>query len=162
MKLKGVISLVRRMSSRTPGSGSWQVRPWRPSRRLCSTTTYCLNWSIACTSDTEIMLLSQLRKKSGNTGRFRKKFRREKEGTRMDEPRIKILIRDGTQEGCRPYRHYCGMMMKWVWRNEEPHQDRHLHMDYGMALLPRPRQAHRSIRMNHLRMASMGFHILHS
>ena len=70
----------------------------------------------------------------------------------MDEFRIKMLIRDGTQEGFRPYRHCYDMMMKWTKRNEEIHQDRHLRMSYGTALSRRLRPAQRSVRMNHLHM----------
>ena len=80
----------------------------------------------------------------------------------MDELRMKILIRDGTREGFRLYRHCYDMMMRWTRRNEELHQDRHLHRSYGTASSQRLRKAHRTIRMNHLRMARMAFHILHS
>ena len=106
------------------------------------------------------MLSSQLRMKSASTGRLERKLKRWSEGTWMDELRIKISVRDETPEGCHPYRLCYGMMMKLTWRNEELHQDRHLHRSHGIFLSRRPRRAHRSIRMNHLRIALMAAPIL--
>lgn len=80
----------------------------------------------------------------------------------MDERMIKVFIRDGAREGCRLYRHCYDMMMKRKRCNEELHQDQPPHRSYGMASSLRPRQAVRTIRMSHLRMAAMAFPILYS